>query len=379
MNGGISFTLVTSSSISSSSSNTWNSVAIASNSNGTNGLFVAGSSGIYVSYGSTGSSWTNIISTPNIYYMTCNSDANFVFYNSSNNGNILYTATTTPTKKYKTTTTMTGPALKGSTKIDTDTNNNISVDDTTLITDTYSIDNKPTTYQFATVIALGSIYISDPLKNSYSAGSIIYIYPPTTTQSEILAEQNLPIPTPTPTPTPTPISDICFTRNTPIQTDQGIVSIHKIDPTVHSINNKKIIAITKSISMDNYLICFEKHALGKNIPSTRTIVTKYHKIKNEHGKMIQAYKYLDYFDRVKKIDYNGEILYNILMEEHETVNVNNLICETLHPEHEIAKLYTSNYRQEDKNKIIVLMNYCKKLNNTKTYQKIVDRLSISSV
>jgi len=118
--------------------------------------------------------------------------------------------------------------------------------------------------------------------------------------------------------------------------------------------------------------------LGENIPSTRTIVSKYHKIQNRKGKMIEAYKFLDYYEDVKKIDYNGEILYNILMDEHETLNVNNLICETLHPDHDIAKLYNSKYSQEDKNKIIVLMNYCKKLNDTKRYQKIVDRLTIPS-
>jgi hypothetical protein len=94
--------------------------------------------------------------------------------------------------------------------------------------------------------------------------------------------------------------------------------------------------------------------------------------------MMDAYKFLDYYENVKKIDYNDEILYNILMEDHETVNVNNLVCETLHPDHLIAKLYTSNYSQENKNKIIALINYSKKLNNTKTYQKIVDRFSISS-
>jgi hypothetical protein len=94
--------------------------------------------------------------------------------------------------------------------------------------------------------------------------------------------------------------------------------------------------------------------------------------------MIEAHEYLEKFENVKKIDYNDEILYNILMEEYETVNVNNLVCETLHPEHVIAKLYNSKYRQEDKNKIIVLMNYCKKQNDTKRYQKIVDRLSISN-
>jgi len=346
MNGGISFTLVTSSSISSSSSNTWNSVAIASNSNGTNGFFVAGSSGIYVSYGSTGTNWTNIISTPNIYYMTCDSYANFVLYNT--NSNILYTATptTAPTTRYKGKMTLTTSASKGTIKLEATAPDGTTQGDLLFITDPTS----PYYYELATISGLGSIYIYEALKQSYPAGSSIYIYPPNTTISEILAEQNLPI----------PIADICFVRNTPIETDQGIVPIHKIDPKIHSINNKKIIAITKSVTEDKFLVCFEKHALGKNIPSTRTIVSKYHKIQNRKGKMMEAYKFLDYYEDVKKIDYDGEILYNILMNDHETVNVNNLVCETLHPDHEIAKLYKNNYSKEYTDTVIAFMNYSKK-------------------
>jgi len=167
--------------------------------------------------------------------------------------------------------------------------------------------------------------------------------------------------TATPTPTPVPIDNICFVKNTPIETDQGIIAIQKIDPSVHTINNKKIITITKSVTEDNFLICFEKDALGENIPSTRTIVSKYHKIKNRKGNMMDAYKFLEYYEDVKKISYNGEILYNILMEDHETVNVNNLVCETLHPDHEIAKLYKNNYSDEYTNTVVMFMNYSKKV------------------
>jgi len=202
-----------------------------------------------------------------------------------------------------------------------------------------------------TITGLGSVYISQPLKYSYPIGSLIYIYSSNTTISEILAEQNLPI----------PIADICFVRNTPIETDQGIVPIHKIDPKIHSINNKKIITVTKSVTDDKFLICFEKHALGENIPSTRTIVSKYHKIQNSEGNMMDAYKFLECYEDVKKIKYNGDILYNILMEDHETVNVNNLVCETLHPDHEIATLYKNNYSDEYTNTVVMFMNYSKKL------------------
>jgi hypothetical protein len=49
-------------------------------------------------------------------------------------------------------------------------------------------------------------------------------------------------------------------------------------------------------------------------------------------------------------------IYIILMEEYSTVNVNNLICETLHPNNIIAKIYNSNLDSKYKNKLIVKMN-----------------------
>ena len=46
-------------------------------------------------------------------------------------------------------------------------------------------------------------------------------------------------------------------------------------------------------------------------------------------------------EKVYKIKYTGEILYNVLMEEHNTMKVNNLVCETLSPENRIAQFYMS--------------------------------------
>jgi len=211
----------------------------------------------------------------------------------------------------------------------------------------------------AVVTGFGSIYVKQPLKYSYPAGSLIYVYSPNTSISDILAEQNQTI----------PIADICFVKNTPIETDQGIIPIYKIDPKLHTINNKKVVAITKSIAEEKYLVCFEKNSLGENIPNTRTIVSKYHKVQNKKGKMIEAYKFLEFYDNVKKIEYRQEILYNILMENYEKVNVNNLICETLHPDNIIAKLYKNNYTKEYTNTIITFMNYCKKVKDRRSYEK----------
>jgi hypothetical protein len=143
---------------------------------------------------------------------------------------------------------------------------------------------------------------------------------------------------PTPTPTPTPIANICFASGTPINCDQGIIPIEYINLKKHTIHNKKIIAITKTTSLDNYLICFEKNALGNNIPCRRTIISKDHLIYNQ-GHMIKAEDFINKYQNIYKVKYNGEILYNILLEKYDTIIANNLICETLHPCNNIAKLY----------------------------------------
>ena len=123
-----------------------------------------------------------------------------------------------------------------------------------------------------------------------------------------------------------PISNICFLSNTIIQTDQGNIPIGKINPKIHTIYGKKIVAVVKTICLDKHLICFEKNVLGMNYPNRQIIISKEHKILC-NGRMIQAGKVRG----GKKILYKGEILYNILMERYEKIKACNLTCETLHP------------------------------------------------
>jgi hypothetical protein len=174
---------------------------------------------------------------------------------------------------------------------------------------------------------------------------------------------------------PTPVSNICFPANTPIKTDQGTVEIYKIIPDKYTINNKPIIDITKTITNDNYLICFQKNALGLNYPTEKTVMSKHHKVYYK-GKMIEAYKFFGHFENVHKINYDGEILYNVLMHHQSKINVNNMLCETLDPDNIIAKLYTRKckYPEEVKEKIIVLLKQCIKKNDYVSYNKIVKNL-----
>ena len=133
-------------------------------------------------------------------------------------------------------------------------------------------------------------------------------------------------------------SNVCFPAGTPINCDQGIIAIEKINPEIHTIRNKKIVGITQTVHChDKYLVCFEKDSLGKNIPSQKTVMSRSHKVLYK-GQMVRVYDLLD-LDNVYKVKYHGEILYNVLLEKHDKIVVNNLICETLDPEHDVAQLY----------------------------------------
>jgi hypothetical protein len=169
------------------------------------------------------------------------------------------------------------------------------------------------------------------------------------------------------------ISDICFPSGTPITTDQGHIPIELINPDIHTIHNSKIIAITKTITHDKYLVCFEKHSLGPNTPNEKTITSKHHKV-YYNGAMVKAHLFLKYFKNVSPVEYNGEILYNVLMENHDKLKVNNLTFESLDPENIIAKLYTSNFDDGYKNKITVMINYSIMQKDRRLYQAVINRV-----
>jgi hypothetical protein len=152
---------------------------------------------------------------------------------------------------------------------------------------------------------------------------------------------------------PVVISNICFTGNTPILTDQGYIPIYKIRPNINTIRGKKIVDVTRTTTKDDYLVCFDKDSIVEGYPTEKTTMSKDHKVFYE-GKMKEAYKFLDTFENVYKVKYNGEILYNILMEEHTSIRANHLICETLDPKNLIAKI--SKYSKEEKRMIKKLLN-----------------------
>ena len=161
---------------------------------------------------------------------------------------------------------------------------------------------------------------------------------------------------------------ICFPAGTPVTTDQGEVAIEKLNTDKHTIRGKEIVAITQSKPLQKHIVCFEKDALSKNVPSQQTLCSMEHKVFYK-GEMVKARNLVDLCENVTFVPYNGETLYNILLKTHDKMMINNLICETLHPKNIAAKISTMKDGQK-KNKAIQELTKIIKENNIPEYQKL---------
>ena len=61
--------------------------------------------------------------------------------------------------------------------------------------------------------------------------------------------------------------------------------------------------------------------------------------------MVKA-KHLLFLDGVKEVKNDKQILYNVVLENGDKMIVNNMISETLNPNHSIAKLYVNDKKQD---------------------------------
>jgi len=136
-------------------------------------------------------------------------------------------------------------------------------------------------------------------------------------------------------------SAICFPANTYVKTDQGQVEIQNLIPKIHTLHGKTIVAVTDTYCIDDELVLIEKDALRKNYPNQDTLITRRHKI-FYHGKMKSAQRLIGTRKGVYFVPYEGEKLYNVLLEEYGVMNVHGMLCETLHPTNPIAKLFLKN-------------------------------------
>ena len=165
--------------------------------------------------------------------------------------------------------------------------------------------------------------------------------------------------------TPTPI---CFPKGTPVLTNLGPIAIEKLNTDKHTIRGKKIIAITQSIPLQTHIVCFEKDSLTKNVPSQRTLCSMEHKVFCK-GKMMKARDIVHVCENVTFTPYNSEPLYNVVLKKHDKMMINNLICETLHPENIMAKISAMKNKKR-KIKAIQELSKIIKENNVPKYKKL---------
>jgi hypothetical protein len=140
------------------------------------------------------------------------------------------------------------------------------------------------------------------------------------------------------------IASACFLKDTIIKTDSGNMKIQDIQEDKHTINGKKVKALTKTlyaIKGDHtppVLLCIPKHALFKNCPDKDTFVSPLHHI-FYYGKFMQAKDFIP-LEKAKPIMYNyKDQVYDILLNTHEKMIANNMIVETLDPHSILGNYY----------------------------------------
>ena len=130
------------------------------------------------------------------------------------------------------------------------------------------------------------------------------------------------------------VDNTCFLGNTPVDTDQGRIQISKIT-TDNTINGHRVKKIINVISRNNKMILIKKGALDNNVPNNDTYITHEHSIL-VNGLMTEA-KHLVNNKTIRIVKMNRQKdIYNILLDHHGKMKVNNMIVETLDPTSKFA-------------------------------------------
>jgi len=161
----------------------------------------------------------------------------------------------------------------------------------------------------------------------------------------------------------------CFPAGTLVTTDQGNVAIDKLKPKVHTISGNEIIAITQSRTIEKYIVSIEKDALVKNVPCVTTQISNNHELLYK-GKMTKACELVGLCDGITSIHYDGQTLYNVLLEKHGKMMINNLICETLHPNNIMARIITGKMSQKEQIAIYSKLNKIIRSYDLQAYNKL---------
>tara|TARA_B100001142_G_scaffold321103_1_gene367246 strand:- start:50 stop:1363 length:1314 start_codon:yes stop_codon:yes gene_type:complete len=159
---------------------------------------------------------------------------------------------------------------------------------------------------------------------------------------------------------------VCFREGSNVMTDQGLISIDKLDRSIHTIRKREIKHITQTVTKQKELVQVNKNSLGKNIPCEDTVMSQEHLILYQG--ITLPIKNLVYIPGVKYIENTGEVLYNVLLDNHELMIVNNMVVETLHPKNIISKIYTRTDGLSNKEKSLVFKEFNDQIIRRHVYQ-----------
>ena len=124
------------------------------------------------------------------------------------------------------------------------------------------------------------------------------------------------------------LQDICFVKDTLVETDQGNIPIQFIVPGKHTVFNQKIIDLTKTIHPDSHLVHIKAFSFG-TYPTKDTTVSREHKI-NGVGSFREARHYVN-GSTVTLVPYDYQPLYNVLLIRPGFMRVHGMMVETLDP------------------------------------------------
>ena len=127
---------------------------------------------------------------------------------------------------------------------------------------------------------------------------------------------------------------ICFLGNTLVNTDQGKVKFNELT-TKNTINKHQIKKVVSVINKDDTMILIKKDSLGDSVPNKDTYISNNHKILID-GNYFEAKNIVNNINIHKK-KMPRKRLYNVLLDHHGKMIVNNMVVETLDPKNKFAQ------------------------------------------
>jgi len=146
------------------------------------------------------------------------------------------------------------------------------------------------------------------------------------------------------------VSNVCFPKDTMVLCDQGWFKIQELT-NANTFGGFGLVAVTETVSKDDHLIEFNPNCFSVGSPCQTLRISKDHLVLKA-GNLEKASS----LPEGVKVAYNGETLYNVLLEVHGLMNVQDVGCETLHPENSVAKYYRATVKPTVQEHDFVLKN-----------------------